>query len=74
MHSETIECLEGMNKNAKHWLGWKRISEDFTSINTLKKILPKNRENFADEIAQFLFDFAEEIKPDIDKMNKMRIN
>ena len=71
-YSERIECLQE-TKKSKHWLGYRLIGENFNSIKTLKKILPDSREDFSNELADFLYRFTEEIKPDIEKMNKMRI-
>ena len=71
-HVENIESLYDMKKS-KYWLGYTHIGEDFNSINTLKKILPSRNNDLADELAKLLFDFAEEIKPEVDVMNGMRI-
>ena len=50
---------------------WKYLKDDFTNIDTLKRIVPENRDDFAQELAKLLFDFGEELKEDILKMCKM---
>lgn len=52
---------------------WKKdTSYNFNELPTFKKILPhNNREEFACQLANELFEFAEEIKDDVIKMSKM---
>ena len=57
--------------NYKWWLCLEDTGYDFNNIETLKRILPENREDTAQELAKMLFDFGEELKEDILKMSKM---
>ena len=51
---------------------WKKdTTYNFNDIHTLKRILPHNKEEFATQLAETLFDFAHAIKEDIPKMNKL---
>jgi len=69
-YATKIKAIADM-KSTRWWLGWKYIGDDFNEIESLKKILPENRDNLAQEFAKFLFDFALEVKEDISIMSNM---
>ncbi|MEK0337514.1 MAG: hypothetical protein QQN41_08790 [Nitrosopumilus sp.] len=73
--NENSSKIEGINwmKKSNWWLGWAYTGANFDNIETLKRILPDNRDNYAKEIADMLFDLAEELQKDVLKMSKMII-
>jgi hypothetical protein len=71
-YTSKIEVIKGMKKN-NYWLGWTYSGVNFDSIETLKKILPDNRMEFAHEFATMLYKLAEELNNDVLKMSEMKI-
>ena len=69
-HTSDIDAIKDWEKDDAGSY-WKYLEDDFTNIETLKKILPENRDDFAQELAKMLFDFGEELKKDISNMCKM---
>lgn len=61
-------------KTKGDWIGWNNMDINYESLETLRKLLPENYEIFAEEIATMIFEFAEELKEDITKMEKMTTN
>jgi hypothetical protein len=47
------------------------LYEDFRQMQTLKHILPQNRDKYALDLAKELFNFGENLKPEINKMRSM---
>lgn len=70
-YASGLELLEGMNKNSDYWLGWSLCGANFNTIETLKRILPENSDEYAEELAKLLFDLAVSMKSHIIKMEKM---
>jgi len=58
-------------RKSSYWLGWTYTGTNFDSIDTLKKILPDNKIDFAKELATSLYELANELNKDILKMSKM---
>ena len=69
-HAKSIEAIKGMKKS-EWYLGYTLTNENFDNIETLKRILPENRDVLAQDFATLLFDFANEVKEDASKMVKM---
>ena len=70
-HFKNLDLYIGMKTN-NNWLGYKFAGYDFNNIETLKRLTDnQSKEDFAEELAKMLFDFAIEMKPHIDKMLKM---
>ena len=69
-YSKSLETLTDI-KRYPWWLGWAQTNHDFDNIETLKRILPELRDDFANELADELYNFGEELKDDIKKMLKM---
>ena len=59
------------NYEAEEELIFQETQYDFNDLNTLKQILPHNREKLANELVQTLFDFAEKAIEPIKEMSKM---
>lgn len=70
-YASRIEQLDGMRKS-NYWLGWSSTGSNFDNIETLKKILPNNKNEFAHEMATQLFEFASELEGDIKVLSKMK--
>ncbi len=69
-YASNIESINWMKKN-NYWLGLTLTGTNFDSIDTLKKILPDNRVDFAKELATSLYKLADELNNDILEMSKM---
>lgn len=69
-YASNIESLNWMKKY-DYWLGCTLTGTNFDSIDTLKKILPDNRVDFAKELATLLYELANELNNDILVMSKM---
>jgi len=71
--TEYVSNIESINwmKKSNNWLGWTYTGVNFDSIDTLKKILPDNRIDFAKELATLLYELADELNKDIIKISKM---
>lgn len=69
-YASKIEAINWMKKS-KWYLGWTSTGANFNNIETLKRILPDNRDDYAKELANQLFDLAEKIQKDILKMSNM---
>ncbi len=72
-YASNIKVIDEENwekeKEGTHY--WKYLEDDFSNINTLKRILPENRKDFAEELAKLLLEFGKGLKEDILKMSKM---
>ena len=69
-YASNIEAINRMRKS-NDWLGWAYTGANFDNIETLKKILPDNRDDYAQELADQLFELTIELEEDILKMSKM---
>lgn len=71
-YAADIEKLKGIEAPSnKYWLGLIKLNENFQNLHTLKKILPKGKENLVNEYSNMLFQFAEELKENIKEMYDM---
>ena len=70
-HAKNFQAIQGMKKS-DWYLGYTLTGENFDNIETLKRILPENREVLAKEFATLLFELAYAIKEDAFKMDKMK--
>ena len=59
-----------MKKNS-WWLGYAYTGANFDNIETLKRILHDNRDDYAQELANQLFELSNDLKDDILQMSKM---
>ena len=70
--------LEGIEEHlsprkSQWWIGWDYDNSNFSEMETLKKILPKNREGIPKEYAEFILELAENLKPFIEKFSSFKL-
>lgn len=74
-YAEKVSAIQSMKRpRSGYWLGWDYIGQDFNNLETLKRLLPENSEEFTTELANMLFEFGKEIRDDIAEMSKMTKN
>jgi hypothetical protein len=71
-YAADLKAINTMNKS-QWWLGWSYIAANFNNIETLKRILPGNKDDYAQELANQLFQLAKDLQDDILKMSKMTL-
>jgi hypothetical protein len=71
--AEKIPALNNMMKKSHYFLGMNETGANFDDIETLKKILPDNKDDYVHELAKLLFDLAIEVQNDILVMSKMKV-
>lgn len=70
--AKNIKALSSM-KSSDSWLGYTYAGPNFNRLETLLRLLPDSREDYAHELANQLFELTEELKDDIQKMSQMII-